>query len=88
MPADIFQKHMRWNICPGCVTYVEVEKITREMEENGYKDSPQCTIEPYYKGKFCPCSRCIVKMMCEDMCEELINWKQWTRDRYKRPNPK
>lgn len=87
MPADIFPKQMRWNVCPGCATYVEVQRITQEMKNNGYQDVPQCEIKPYYKGKYCPCSKCIVKMMCEEMCEELITWKRVCKDRYTRPDP-
>jgi len=90
MPADIFPKHMAYSICPGCATYEEVEKVREVQSKDGYGDAPQCAIKPYHRGKRCPCSECLVKMMCQEMCEELVNYKDryLYGDDFTRPIPK
>ncbi len=88
MPADIMPKHMRDSICPGCATYAEVGKVREIQNQSGYTDSPQCAIKPYYRGKTCPCSKCLIKMVCEDTCDRMDDYRNWCGDiKYARPLP-
>ena len=47
-------------ICGGCRDY----DINRD-----------CSFGPYYKGKICPCSTCLVKMMCNGVCDVLLAYR-------------
>jgi len=89
MPADIFPKHMNFTICPGCLTYISAEEARENLKEDGYSDIPQCAIKPYHKGKRCPCSICLVKMVCTEVCDELNTYKmEGYKDYFTRPLPK
>lgn len=51
------------NYCEGCATYLA-------QNENHH----DC---PYYKDNqdsSCPCSNCLVKMMCGDPCDDYETW--------------
>lgn len=56
MPLDAVQKIIRDSICPGCRTY-EV--------------SSDCIIRPIFNGVLCPCSSCLIKIICTKRCEKL-----------------
>jgi hypothetical protein len=90
MSEENIPKHESYAICPGCLTYNEVEKVREQQKEDGHVDGAQCTIPPYNKGKVCPCSKCLVKMMCENMCEDLLQYKEkfLYGDDFTRPLPK
>jgi len=49
------------DICIGCYTYKSIDMGNK----------PACTINPIKGGKHCPCSTCLVKMMCEEVCDKL-----------------
>jgi len=44
-------------ICEGCRDY----DINRD-----------CSFGPCYNGKICPCSTCLVKMICNSVCDVLL----------------
>lgn len=50
-------------ICYGCLTYKYTDKVTNE--------SFYCYIQPVVNGKICPCSTCILKIVCEETCSEF-----------------
>ena len=55
---------VRERICTGCNNFV-------------IEDDDGCTIciEPINsKGEVCPCSTCLIKMMCSHSCEEFRNY--------------
>ena len=71
-------KRIRKDICGGCSTY-----------EFGIKFSSPCKIPHKKAGHPCPCSMCIIKMVCEDECDELIWYKQFnTKGIKKKKKPK
>jgi len=76
MSIDFEPKHMSHAICPGCITYGEVEKVRDVQNKDGHYDTPKCAIRPYHNGVFCPCSTCLVKMVCEDTCDRLTEYKE------------
>jgi hypothetical protein len=48
------------NVCDGCVSYRQ----------------GSCFIDPFINERLvCPCSICIVKMVCSKVCKELINYQ-------------
>ncbi len=75
MSEDIMSKHTRDSICPGCATYVKVGRIIRDTI-----NAPQCVINPYHKRRTCPCSKCLIKMICEETCDKLEDYRDWCGD--------
>ncbi len=68
-------------VCAGCLTYVlstDLQKMTNIMVNILNKDVTeedlQCSIEHMINGIKCPCSSCIVKMMCDQSCEKFDNY--------------
>ena len=57
------------NYCKGCITY------TREhgCHFSAHNDEAE--------GQ-CPCSQCIVKVMCENMCVDFMSYKKFMRKYY------
>lgn len=77
---DNIPQDPRLSICPGCRTYIRVNQGRVDIQEDGYYDVPQCNVQPMtHGGKPCPCSQCVVKMVCEDTCEELEKYKDYCR---------
>lgn len=58
------EKLRRKEYCEGCATFLTIDNSIEEREI-------MCAIEPVINGKICPCSKCIVKSMCEDSCARL-----------------
>lgn len=58
--------------CRGCKTYEEGrDTLTKEQKQQIVYI---CNISiPFKEGKICPCSRCVVKMVCTTRCQELID---------------
>jgi len=54
------------NHCNGCLTH--------------YGPSPElnCQYLPFNKDGECPCSKCIVKMICSQTCDW---WRKWTKQK-------
>jgi len=69
----------REGICPGCQTYVIPEKMKEMMNQiwiYGKNKSRielqlQCSIKPMINGTKCPCSTCLIKMVCEITCDKM-----------------
>lgn len=67
---------LRRSVCKGCLTY-------ETMNEDQL-----CPVPHKINRKPCPCSKCMIKMVCEDTCDEFRlykgtfvsrNWKQGHR---------
>ena len=60
-------------ICKGCKTYDnEMNSLSYDQKR---KYTYLCNISVPFKGKeLCPCSECIVKMMCSAGCEKLNSY--------------
>jgi len=50
------------SICQGCMSVVQF---------------PTCDVPPIKDGKICPCALCLVKIMCDDPCEEFKIYSGW-----------
>ena len=50
------------NYCEGCETY---------LNKKGYSD---CSFHKDNQDGSCPCSQCIVKMMCQIPCDPYEDW--------------
>lgn len=61
MPLDAIQDEIRKAICKGCFTYSNCDL--------------QCSIKPITNGIRCPCSTCIIKMMCNEPCDKLHQYR-------------
>ena len=38
----------------------------------------KCGVQPKCNDKACPCCKCIVKVVCNTICEELCNYISWS----------
>lgn len=56
------------NACEGCLTY-----ITR-LKHFGSQETAQCSLA--YNVNNCPCTICIIKIMCFKECEAFIQYKR------------
>lgn len=63
--AEISKTFLRTKICSGCLT----------------NDKAECEIEPLVNGFRCPCSTCLVKVMCENTCSKLYEYSQFAKRR-------
>jgi len=89
MPLDVAKYIIREAICHGCLTFMTAENIREGMESDGFTDTPQCQIPPIgSNGKNCPCSYCLVKMMCEEACIPFQVYKEGYYMKRNRPLPK
>jgi hypothetical protein len=68
MVAEISTKFLRRKICRGCYTYESYLKYIKDYND---EDFPICSIKPIVGGKVCPCVSCLVKMVCENTCNNL-----------------
>jgi len=50
--------------CKGCATYI------------GAGEYHDCAYAEYNKKGACPCSKCVVKVMCVEPCDEYDEWIQ------------
>ena len=53
--------------CKGCIT---------DHYETG---THHCYWDYYNKDGTCPCSNCLVKMMCNEACDEFEKWNGWIK---------
>lgn len=68
--AVIAPEFLRRTICKGCHTFIQ--------KNNGPE---KCQIPPINEhGEHCPCSICMVKMMCENSCESLHNYQNHKKE--------
>lgn len=63
MNTDNIRK-IRDKICTGCASY----KLALEFECT-------CNIPHKKDGHVCPCSECLIKGVCEDVCETVLKYK-------------
>lgn len=54
--------------CEGCYSYFP----TKQRDGDGIL-SNGCIHKQYNKGQ-CPCSECIIKVMCNNPCEKYVNF--------------
>lgn len=73
-------------ICEGCKTY----RVCMSSLEDAGDSSDFVYIcnesSPYIEGKgYCPCSSCVIKMICEERCEkyDAFNSKEVSDEDYK-----
>ena len=52
------------NLCYGCLTY--------KNEEGDYCDY---TIHNSEEEGICPCTKCLIKGVCDTQCDDYFNWK-------------
>lgn len=65
MPLKIIQKIIRRSICSGCHSYHPLGDIV------------QCSVPLRKNRKTCPCSICLVKMMCNTACKILTEYNNF-----------
>jgi hypothetical protein len=61
VPAEITKE-----ICSGCQTYKYIDKKTEEVI--------YCCVPAIIKEQICPCSKCILKMVCQEICLKFDNY--------------
>lgn len=68
----------RETICAGCLTHVIEEDLRKTLVEHRKMsdaelevDDLQCGIKPIASGTKCPCSACLVKMVCDQTCDKI-----------------
>jgi hypothetical protein len=55
--------------CTGCLDLL--------LKQNGIQSQGNCGFSKYNtNNNLCPCSLCIVKCMCEDICADAIKWRK------------
>ena len=47
-------------VCNGCMTYKTIDEETKEII--------YCFVSHVIDGHYCPCSKCILKMVCQEVC--------------------
>lgn len=52
--------------CFGCVGYHHRPNFT--------KDDPSCHLYLFNQYGMCPCTNCVVKVICDNDCQKLKNW--------------
>lgn len=58
------------SICRGCKTYEDEINNLTDAEKKGI-----CNVSyPFIDDTVCPCSECIVKMVCEHTCKKLNSY--------------
>lgn len=60
------QRHnkLETNECEGCYSY----------SMNQHYDNDVCSFEQFNENGECPCTECLIKMMCSNGCEEYLGW--------------
>lgn len=58
-------RKVRDKVCKGCTTY-----------EFSLKWGSPCNIPHKVSGHVCPCSKCLVKMVCTEVCDVVENYKR------------
>ena len=85
------KEKLRKDVCPGCLTYIIAEDLTKQHTDGTGNVNPydlQCGIAPVVNGMNCPCSVCIVKMVCNESCYRIDEYtNQHKRLEFKRPLP-
>ncbi len=75
---------LRKYICEGCQTYISAYKLKeyyiKFWKTTGFDDinsfvSPQCDQPATFDTQHCPCSTCLVKMICDIPCDEYLSFK-------------
>lgn len=61
-------------VCSGCSTYKTFDDVSEEII--------YCFVPHIINGKYCPCSTCILKMMCEDTCLKFDIYIHKKKDGY------
>jgi hypothetical protein len=80
----------REDVCLGCFTYTTEKELKNLVERTRYGtvEGLQCGIEPIINGTKCPCSICLVKMMCDITCEKIDKYMKDYSSKLGRPLPK
>lgn len=66
---------MSKHCCDGCSTYFFTNE---ETNEEFY-----CDYAKYNDTGDCPCAKCLVKTMCEDVCYSMSDWSNEMREEKK-----
>jgi len=66
---------MRETICKGCTTLATIERMQRGIA--------QCAVKPSMGHQVCPCSTCLIKMICEETCYPFQMYLSNDRERIK-----
>jgi len=58
---------------------LKIRFVRKEFEElNEYQNcngcGTECEMIEFNKDRSCPCTQCLVKIMCENICE---GWEKW-----------
>jgi hypothetical protein len=61
-------------VCSGCSTYETIDESTDIII--------YCFVPHHINGQYCPCSTCILKMMCEDTCLKFDIYIHKKKDGY------
>ena len=69
----------REEICSGCFSYVDPGKMKGMVDQTwtyGANKSKieinlQCSIKAVRNGINCPCSICLIKMVCDTTCDKI-----------------
>ena len=59
--------------CSGCISY--------EMTKT-HEDYAPCSNIPFIKDYECPCISCLIKGMCNAVCEPFLVYIEWIYDNY------
>jgi hypothetical protein len=54
--------------CYGCITFIRESECSYSYINN--------------ENSKCPCSQCIVKVMCENMCTDFMSYRNYIRKYY------
>lgn len=60
-------REIRDSICKGCLTY--------ETYILNPSTKTACLIPHKKDGKACPCSTCLIKSVCQDVCDEIEKYR-------------
>jgi len=63
-------------ICQGCQSYANRSKCWRYryINDDGTTKIVPCYTLPFIEDKICPCSSCIIKSICNDLCEDYAEY--------------
>lgn len=70
-------RKIRDKVCKGCSTY-----------EFGLKFSSPCNVPHKQNGHHCPCSTCLIKGICTEVCDELEYYKRHDIKRINKRKPR
>lgn len=53
------------DVCEGCATY------SKSSSSILYQTDDWCNIKARKGKHICPCSTCLIKMICDELCDEI-----------------